>query len=45
MSSGSKPPEIIDLRELEDVSLAGTIDPKPPSTSSTPSSTKPMDII
>lgn len=45
MSSGSNPPQIIDLGDLEDVSSAGTIDPKPPSTSSTPSSTEPMDII
>ena len=45
MSSGSKPPKIIDLGDLEDVSSAGTTDPKPPYTSSTPSSTEPMEII
>lgn len=45
MSSGSKPLEIIDLGELEGVSSIGTTDPKPPSTSSTPPSTEPMEII
>jgi len=40
MSSRRKPPEIIDLGEFKDVSLVGTIDLKPPSTSSTPSSTE-----
>ena len=33
MSSGSKPLEIIDIGYLEDVSSAGTTDPKPPSSS------------
>lgn len=45
MSSRSKPQEIIDLGELEDVSSAGTTDPKPPSTSSNPSLSEPMEII
>jgi len=45
MSSGRKPPQTIDIGDLEYVSLAGNTDPKPPSTSSTPSSTKPMELI
>lgn len=39
LSSRNKPLEIIDLVDLEDVSLERTTDPKISSTSSTPSST------
>lgn len=44
MSSRSRQPELIDLGDLEDISSAGTTDPKT-SSPSTPFSAEPMEII